>query len=84
MIEWTKESEEPEPERRVLLNLDGLHLSLSDDGSNRWQYVSVSFGEFTEESFDDCMETWPAKAIAEMRSKLDSWEAELCTEQESK
>jgi hypothetical protein len=86
MSEW-QDCIEVIPERSAIKLAGDLRISIDErPAGNHWQHCQLSFGEIAGigSSFEHCMKTWPSKVIAELRSKLDEWESELCTEPTSK
>jgi hypothetical protein len=42
-----------------------------------WRYVSLSIGQFSDDSVEKAKENWPREAIAQARAELDKLEASL-------
>jgi hypothetical protein len=83
MSKWKTVTQEPVRRQPAKAVLDIGHLALTveeavKDGESRWQYVSLSFGRFSNDSFEECKESWPAFVIAQIREAMDEWESEQC------
>ena len=80
-MKWKEETQEPK-EHSVVME-DGLAMRLAvDNDKEPWQHFSLTFGKFEkEQTFDECLRTWPREAIAEARRRLDEFEAKLDKEE---
>lgn len=79
MKPWKTETIE-QPKTRTETRCGYVNLSLSPasngDGTT-WQYLSMSFGEFSEADVTACKATWPRVALEMARAELDRFEASL-------
>ena len=78
MNTWKHETPEP-PRPRATLHTGDVSISVSEDvqSGKRWQYLTMSFGKFSEEGFEDCQASWPKLALTLAREQLDKFEATL-------
>ena len=74
-MKWTRTIQNPVgPKSEIRLSDDlAIHVTEEKDG-RRWQYLHMSFGEFTNDSIEECEAKWPAVAIAKARKRLDMLE----------
>ncbi len=74
---WKTEIPKAQPVVRTEARHGYVNLSLSPatngDGTT-WQYLSMSFGEFSEDDVESCQGTWPRTAIDLARKQLDEFE----------
>ena len=81
MTTWTETQETIN--RKMVIHSGPISFMLSHDREtgDRWQYFTISFGQFTKASMDECGFTWPREAIDRARAELDRFEeAELNAE----
>jgi hypothetical protein len=64
MIPWIL-SETPQPKREAVITIGSCQLSVSErqDLGTRWQWIMFSCGEFSDSPLDECLETWPKRAV---------------------
>ncbi len=77
-MEW--EHERVTPTSKHVLQYGDVRLSVyfGPDGNGQlWQYCTVSFGEHSDRTIEECCEEWPREAIAKARAVLDELEAKL-------
>ena len=79
-MKWeTDRTEKPNPVQK-LIRTGPFYLAVDESetpGDKQWQYVTISFGEFTSRSLDECLKQWPRDVIALARAALDKFEASL-------
>ena len=76
-MEWKRDKPKPQlPGSKLNCGPISLHVSSEPEG-NRWQHMHMSFGEFSDEPFADCLETWPVRVIALAHEALNKLEREL-------
>lgn len=65
MIPWEQtKAPQPKPTARFTVGACDLSVHESEGGAGkRWQWANVSFGEFSDATFNECLETWPKRAI---------------------
>ena len=76
-MEWEQQKQKPEPLARSEARCGPITLHVSDDGARRWQHMHMSFGEFSDAPFSECVETWPMEVIHTARRALDELESQL-------
>ena len=64
MIPWNQKHPESQSDEATI-TIGPCQLSVRERcGSNkRWQFAMISVGEFSEAPLDECLETWPKRAI---------------------
>lgn len=76
-MQWESEVVE-QPEPKFDFRSGPLFLCVEGhDDDTRWNYLSLSFGEFSTQSMEECLENWPWRAIELARNALNAFEESL-------
>jgi len=79
MIPWTP-TPTPQPKNEAEITVGPCHLSVCEhDGTagKRWQYLSLSLGEFSDTPMDECLGTWPKRAVQLARQAITELDRKL-------
>lgn len=64
MIPW--KTEEPTSRPIHTLTIGPCHISVRERGDGKptvWQSIQLCVGEFSTDPLDECLESWPRKAV---------------------
>ncbi len=77
MIPWNKTETRTLQEAHFNIGSADLSVKERSDGDRQWQLLTLTVGEFTEAPFEECIETWPRRAVQVARQAISELDRRL-------
>ncbi len=76
LLQWKHPDPDP-PGLESEAKYGNVRLLVREDSQRQWQSVILCFGRFSEQTHEECLESWPREALKLARTALDEFEAQL-------
>ena len=77
-MKWERNVPAPPPADRSELTVGPLHMSVAQkDDDRRYKHCMIYFGEFSDESHEDCVTKWPREVVKRLREEATRLESEI-------